>query len=160
MNIKDLPQGLVEASKEILEGGLKWSNTKSSHASKSNTILVVRGTKEAENAQNVIDKLKLKSISIKRQVTRPNVGNIVTFQGDKKELEKLHKDLTSKDRRLSTYVLTFESVSEGSEEYKAFFNAALKKFGVDSPADFDSEEKKKEFFDYIDKNYKGEKEED
>ena len=53
-----------------------------------------------------------------------------------------------------------KKVLEGSEEYKAFFNAALKKFGVSSPADFDSEEKKKEFFDYIEKNYKGEKEED
>ena len=45
-------------------------------------------------------------------------------------------------------------------EYQEFFKKALEKFGVSSPADFDSEEKKKEFFDYIDKNYKGEKETD
>ena len=53
-----------------------------------------------------------------------------------------------------------KKVLEGSAEYKAFFNAALKKFGVNSPADFKSDEEKKEFFDYIEKNYKGEKEED
>jgi len=52
-------------------------------------------------------------------------------------------------------------VEEGSkEEYQAFFQAALKKFGVDSPADFKSDEEKKKFFDYVDKNYKGEKSEE
>jgi len=45
-----------------------------------------------------------------------------------------------------------------SKEYEDFFKATLKKFGVTSPAEL-SNDKKKEFFDYIDKNYKGEKEE-
>ena len=44
------------------------------------------------------------------------------------------------------------------DKYKEFFQSALKKFGVDSPADLDGE-KKKEFFNYIDKNYKGDHEE-
>ena len=44
-------------------------------------------------------------------------------------------------------------------DYEKFFKAALKKFGVNSPADFKSDEDKKKFFDYTDKNYKGEKEE-
>ena len=39
-----------------------------------------------------------------------------------------------------------------------FFKSALKKFGVDSPADLEGD-KKKEFFDYVDKNWKGEKKE-
>jgi len=46
------------------------------------------------------------------------------------------------------------------EDYKAFFAGALKKFGVKSPADFKDEKKKKEFFDYVDKNYKAKKETD
>ena len=46
-----------------------------------------------------------------------------------------------------------------SKEYEDFFKATLKKFGVTSPAEL-STEKKIEFFDYIDKNYKGEKEEE
>ena len=49
-------------------------------------------------------------------------------------------------------------ILEGSKEYQEFFKNALKKFGVDSP-DFKSDEEKKKFFDYVDKNYKGEKEE-
>ena len=44
------------------------------------------------------------------------------------------------------------------KDYEDFFQSALKKFGVDSPADLDGE-KKKEFFNYIDKNYKGDHEE-
>ena len=52
-------------------------------------------------------------------------------------------------------------LDEGTkEEYQKFFNAAMKKFGIDSPADLKSDEEKKKFFDYVDKNYKGEKDEE
>lgn len=37
--------------------------------------------------------------------------------------------------------------------YQEFFKKALEKYGVNSPADFDSDKKKKEFFNYVDKNY-------
>ena len=47
--------------------------------------------------------------------------------------------------------------TEGKEEYQKFFKSALSKFGVKSPAELDTE-KKKEFFNYIDKNYTAEKE--
>ena len=53
-----------------------------------------------------------------------------------------------------------QNEEEGDTEYQKFFRKALEKFGVDSPADFESEEKKKEFFDYVDKEYKADKEED
>jgi len=52
-----------------------------------------------------------------------------------------------------------EAAKTHLEDYEEFFKAALKKFGVDSPADFKSDEEKKKFFDYVDKNYKGEKDE-
>ena len=51
-----------------------------------------------------------------------------------------------------------KKVMTSEEEYKVFFSKALKKFKVDSPADFKSDEEKKKFFDYIDKNYKGKSE--
>ena len=41
----------------------------------------------------------------------------------------------------------------GKQAIKKFFDGALKKFGVNSPADFKSDEEKKKFFDYVDKNY-------
>lgn len=55
---------------------------------------------------------------------------------------------------------TTEAVLAMEGEYEVFFKAALKKFGVNSPADFKSDEEKKKFFDYVDKNYKGKKEEE
>ena len=51
------------------------------------------------------------------------------------------------------------NIKEGSDEYEKFFKSALKKFGVDSPADFKDDAKKKEFFNYVDKNYKAKEEE-
>jgi len=53
-----------------------------------------------------------------------------------------------------------KQVLQNSKEYEDFFKASLKKFNVDSPADFKSDEEKKKFFDYIEKNYKGEKSEE
>ena len=53
-----------------------------------------------------------------------------------------------------------KQVLQNSKEYEDFFKASLKKFGVSSPADFKSDEEKKKFFDYIEKNYKGEKSEE
>lgn len=43
------------------------------------------------------------------------------------------------------------------EAYQKFMRAALKKFGVESPAELSPEEKKK-FFDYVDANWKGDNE--
>ena len=44
-------------------------------------------------------------------------------------------------------------------DYDTFFKKAMKKFGIDSPADLKTEEDKKEFFNYIDKNFKAKNEE-
>ena len=45
------------------------------------------------------------------------------------------------------------------ETYKEFFSGALKKFGVTEPDQLEGD-KKKEFFDYVDANWEGEKESD
>jgi len=50
-----------------------------------------------------------------------------------------------------------ESKSGGKEAYQKFFNKALKKFGVDSPAELKGD-KEKEFYDYVDKNWKSDDE--
>ena len=56
--------------------------------------------------------------------------------------------------------LGIKEATGDKEKYEKFFKAALKKFGVDSPADFKDDAKKKEFFNYVDKNYKGDHEEE
>ena len=59
------------------------------------------------------------------------------------------------DREISKEMkkLGIKEATGDKEEYTKFFNAALKKFGVKSPADFKDDAKKKEFFNYVDKNY-------
>ena len=83
--------------------------------------------------------------------------------GRTKEYREHRKKLESARLRREKKNLNKEEVKleEGSkEEYQKFFNAAMKKFGIDSPADLKSDEEKKKFFDYVDKNYKGEKDEE
>ena len=65
------------------------------------------------------------------------------------------------DREISKEMkkLGIKEATDDKEKYEKFFKAALKKFGVDSPADFKDDAKKKEFFNYVDKNYKGDHEE-
>ena len=74
-------------------------------------------------------------------------------EGEKK-FKALHKVKSSGEKDMDGTVVK-ESKPELSEEekYKEFFAKALKKFGAESPADLDKE-KRKEFFNYVDKNYK------
>jgi len=53
---------------------------------------------------------------------------------------------------IARHIVT-HTAAEGKEEYQKFFQAALKKFGVSSPAGL-SPDKKKDFFNYIEKGYK------
>lgn len=50
-------------------------------------------------------------------------------------------------------------MAEDKERYQKFFKSALKKFGVTSPGELEGE-KKKEFFNYVDKNYEADNETD
>jgi hypothetical protein len=93
--------------------------------------------------------------------------------GATKKIEKMQKGL-SKDKEVAAALqLANEEVSESvldeakqmnaqedkKAKYKAFFDKALKKFGVESPAELKGD-KKKEFFDYVDANYEAENESD
>ena len=71
------------------------------------------------------------------------------------------EDIQAPDNQTEATSKEEEEVEEEEEssDYDEFFQAALKKFGVDSPADFKSDDEKKKFFDYIEKNWTGEKNE-
>jgi hypothetical protein len=97
--------------------------------------------------------------------------------GAVKKIEKLKKGLSKDEEVAAALQLANEEVSEeilvaaheineiktkvqeDKERYQKFFNSALKKFGVNSPAELKGD-KKKEFFDYVDKNYEADKETD
>jgi len=97
--------------------------------------------------------------------------------GAVKKIEKLKKGLSKDEEVAAALQLANEEVSEeilvaaheinetktkvkeDKERYQKFFKSALKKFGVNSPAELKGD-KKKEFFDYVDKNYEADKETD
>lgn len=65
-------------------------------------------------------------------------------------------ELFNRGNKMKTFQAYFEEeLTPAQKKYQEFFDKALEKFDVKSPADFETEEKKKEFFDYIKKNYKG-----
>lgn len=64
-----------------------------------------------------------------------------SYDSDKKKKKKPLEELLKKD------------------PYKDFFKKTLKKFGVSSPDELDKK-KRKEFFDYVDKNWQADKETD
>lgn len=75
------------------------------------------------------------------------------------DLEKLLPDYVAGGA--ITKLFEEDELGEGTkEEYQKFFQGALKKFKIKSPAELKSDEEKKKFFDYVDKNYTGEKDEE
>ena len=80
-------------------------------------------------------------------------------QGLQERMGGLYEDM---GHILGRYYEIGESVTEETgdkEEYQKFFNAALKKYGVSLPDDLD-DEKKKDFYNYVDANWKGDNESD
>lgn len=73
-------------------------------------------------------------------------------------LSKINKVLGERKIAVSSTYLDLDE--EEDTAYQKFFRKALKKFGVSNPSEFKSEEEKKKFFDYVDKEYKADNEED
>ena len=71
--------------------------------------------------------------------------------------EKVEEKVTDSLAEEITSKVVNEELSEETD-YEKFFKSALKKFGVSNPGELESEEKKKEFFNYVDKNFKGKNE--
>ena len=78
---------------------------------------------------------------------QPEDGDYMQEWHDKKGNEHRVKN---RDKRM-------HEVTGDKEEYTKFFNSALKKFGVTSPSQLKGK-KEKEFYDYVDANWKGDDE--
>ena len=113
-------------------------------------------TKKAEKKH----KIKIKQTGRTTADVSGEKKNIIAFMKDPDIMGMDSDDL--EDLYPALYEATKEEgymdVEEGEElspkqkKYQKFFQSALKKFGVKSPAELD-DKKKKEFFDYVDKNY-------
>ena len=76
-----------------------------------------------------------------------------------KNTTMIDREIEKEKKRLGIQDEVVKEATGDKEKYQAFFNKAMKKFGVSSPAELKGD-KKKEFFNYVDKNYKGDHEEE
>jgi hypothetical protein len=114
-----------------------------------------KSVRDAKSAVAFVKNFDVATLNIEIEIN----GKAVEFYrvgGDDKELKSVKAEVEQKfkGKIADTKIQNEETIrTEGSkEEYQKFFNAALKKFGAKSPAEMD-DEKKKKFFNYIDKNW-------
>ena len=110
-------------------------------------VTVTRNMKELTNHSKAFSKISEEASSVQQRLSGlyEDMGNILNRYYDIPEgAEQINKDEEDK-----------EELQEG--DYEAFFQASMKKFNISSPDELD-DDKKKEFFNYVDKNYKAKSE--
>ena len=135
---------------------------------------MVKDYKEKDDDKEEVEESKSKfPKSLVKKATELALKMGGNMTGAAKKIEKMKKGLSDDPEVKAALQLANEEVSEEvvqeahkmneaedkKAKYKAFFDKALKKFGVDSPAELKGD-KKKEFFDYVDANYEAENETD
>jgi hypothetical protein len=74
-----------------------------------------------------------------------------------KDLQKLRSTRTVSEGKMTKTESIIKRLKEDSA-YQEFFQKAMKKFDISSPTDLKDPEKKKNFFNYVDNNYKAKSE--
>ncbi len=111
-------------------------------------VTVSRNMKELTNHSKSFSKIAEEASSVQQRLAGlyEDMGSILNRYYDIPEgAEQVDKDEENKD-----------SIEEG--DYQAFFKKAMKKFGISAPDELGSDEKKKKFFNYVDKSYKAKSE--
>jgi hypothetical protein len=105
-------------------------------------VTVSRNMKELTNHSKSFAKIAEEASSVQQRLAGlyEDMGMILNRYYDIPESEQPTIDKDEQD-----------TIEEG--DYEEFFQSAMKKFGVSSPDEFKSDEEKKKFFNYVDKNY-------
>jgi len=131
-------------------------------------VTVNRNMKELTNLSKNFDKLSEEASSVQQRLEAlyEDMGNVLSRYYDLNETHTYgHESDDIETPELETgeenpyqEPIEDDEITEQDTKYAKFFRGALKKFGVDSPAELG--DKKKEFFNYVDKNYSAENETD
>ena len=122
-------------------------------------VTVNRNMKELTNLSKNFDKLSEEASSVQQRLEAlyEDMGNVLSRYYDLNETHTYgHESDDIETPELETG--EDDEITEEDTKYAKFFKGALKKFGVSSPAELG--DKKKEFFNYVDKNYSAENETD
>ncbi len=159
----DVTRSIAKAAQEVLEGYGKKKMKKEEVKYPHDMFHPETGEKKVAKDEAEHKDLEGKGYTHEK----PDVAEVAEPE-DKghKKFKAMHKVKTSGENEDGSVVKEAkeddeEEVDEQSEKqkkYQKFFTAALEKFGVKSPAELG--DKKKEFFDYVDKNYNADNESD
>ena len=114
-------------------------------------VTVTRNMKELTNHSKQFSKIAEEASSVQQRLSAlyEDMGVILNRYYDIPETHIPGHDDNDRDiRDKEEYGST---IKEG--DYEEFFQAAMKKFGISSPDELKSDEAKKKFFNYVDKNY-------
>ena len=111
-------------------------------------VTVSRNMKELTNHSKQFSKIAEEASSVQQRLAGlyEDMGNILNRYYEIPETHIPGHDDNDRDVRDK------DNIEEG--DYDAFFQKAMKKFGIKSPDELKSDEAKKKFFNYVDKNYK------
>ena len=115
-------------------------------------VTVSRNMKELTNHSKAFSKIAEEASSVQQRLAGlyEDMGMILNRYYDIPETHIPGHDDDDRDiRDKEEYGAT---IKEG--DYEEFFQKAMKKFGIKSPDELGSDEKKKKFFNYVDTNYK------
>jgi hypothetical protein len=95
-----------------------------------------------------------KSSKLKKPMTYAKMNkNAKSSMRALRTIERAKKVNEEKESRRGEALADIAAITQMNESYKSTFNAALTQYGIKSPSELD-EEKRKEFFNFVDKNYK------
>ena len=111
-------------------------------------VTVTRNMKELTNHSKQFSKIAEEASSVQQRLSAlyEDMGVILNRYYDIPETHIPGHDDDDRDVRNK------DNIEEG--DYEQFFQSAMKKFGIKSPDELGDDEKKKKFFNYVDKNYK------
>ena len=131
-------------------------------------VTVNRNMKELTNLSKHFGKLSEEASSVQQRLEAlyEDMGNVLSRYYDLNETHDYgHESDDVETPEIETgeenpyqEPIADDEITEEDTKYAKFFKGALKKFGVSTPAELG--DKKKEFFNYVDKNYAAENETD
>ena len=138
-SLRDVAKGLAELAEKARIATLQETDDWFDKVS------VKRNMKELGSLANSFIKVAKESNALQRRMETlyEDMGNILGRYYEIKDTGSIQeKEVKNLDK----------PQSGGKEEYQKFFNDAMKKFGVSSPDEL-SDEDKKDFFNWVDKNW-------
>jgi hypothetical protein len=146
----------------------KWAKTsggkKSALKSKKRSDKVRKGTVKVDKSKSKVAKKRAKiyagdDVELDEGKMKELHGYIEAGKSAEWIAKKMGVDVKTIKSLMSGYneEVNLDEASGDKEAYQKFFNAALKKFKVSSPAELEGDQKKK-FYDYIDANWEADNE--